>query len=390
MHQHNSNNHPMSSTPSITSSSTFDTYRKQGDIFTFLEKLPSLRDAQIWLNVFFAKEAKSVQPTSTPIYSPTQPLADGEFFVVQRKTADGKNVDIWDEYKNIVLKTPDGWIFSGTVSYAPIHVAEYGIFQVGGSAPLPPPVVTETGGTPAAPVAVVATPVQADVATTPAPVAAPTVGTPTPVPVAPVPTPVADVATPTPTPVAAAVATPAPTPTPAVVPTPAEVAPAKTSSSTTPSTANQQAAPSTGQAPGYIIPTFVFTKPINAPAPAAAAPTSPLTWIKSIYETESMLCLPYSEACKVGNAIRAELSPEQNRELLAWCMAKYKTTKRADLANLIGYINRWALKDSVVAETYFRYAANNGYPLAMSNLVFMNVPDRDYWQAELGRSGYKC
>lgn len=383
-------------------SSVFKTYRKQGDIFTFLDKVPTIRDAQISLGVLFAKELKSMQLNATPVYSPTSPIGNGENFIVQKRGTDGKSIDVWDEYKNVVCKVPAGWILSEVITYEPVYVAEYGIIQVSEpmvvTAMLTSEPVTVTTPTPTVPTIIPSTtptPTTSPLIITPifvpipSPISTPVLTrVPSPVPAPPAPVPTVSVSDPTPT----------PTPTPvAITPTPIPVVKAQVSSpiiATSTSTFAPRPSPPTplphiNAMPGYITPTFVFTKPIDT-APVATETNYSLSQIKSIYATESKVCMPYPEACKVGNAIRFTLSLEDNKNLLSWCMAKYKETRRPDIANLIGYINRWVLKDPVIAETFFRYAANSKYPLAMSNLIYMNVPDRASWEVSLLNSGYKC
>jgi hypothetical protein len=124
-----------------------------------------------------------------------------------------------------------------------------------------------------------------------------------------------------------------------------------------------------------------------------------LNFICSEYEVDkSKNCITYLEACEIGRQIREVMFDEDVDELYDWCTNKLNNVRvecsRADILNLLGYINYFYLNEEDVANNYFLLSAKLGYPLAIGNLIkySKNLSSKDInkWRAQLTKSTYVC
>ena len=119
-----------------------------------------------------------------------------------------------------------------------------------------------------------------------------------------------------------------------------------------------------------------------------------LAFIQAYYANEQKVCMPFNtDAVKVGDYIRKTLTSDDHKRLIEWCTKLNAESggMRSDVQSLLGYVNRWVLKNWTVAERHFRMAIaakNPVYPLAMVNLFQYGVSDGEALKAEVKALGY--
>jgi hypothetical protein len=114
-----------------------------------------------------------------------------------------------------------------------------------------------------------------------------------------------------------------------------------------------------------------------------------LGFIKSKYQVKSTDCMDFSLAKEIQKSLHS-LSGEAKLNLREWCRENSKASDRLDLINLLAIIYQ-NLGQQENAYHSVLYAAEHGYPLAISNLLvsFPSRIDSAKWIAKLKETGYK-
>lgn len=125
-----------SSSSTLLSPPTFDIGEELHYIFN---RSSTIEEARKELLEYFEAAEIGIQTTKDIEYSAITPLEDGSHIVVQRKNANGKPRDKWDEYQVTVKTRDNGWFMSNMVPYYDIQpIAVYGIIKMSHNTPYLP------------------------------------------------------------------------------------------------------------------------------------------------------------------------------------------------------------------------------------------------------------
>lgn len=347
--------------------------KKVSGVRNFLAKSSTLVDARIALKEHLATLNYLILPDANPVHNKEKPINHGQSFLVQKTDAmKSKYLDEWLEYCNFVHqnKPSSFWTNSEPVTtYTPILVSKYSIMQICGPIPTFPAAsialeaksgdrfptwsISDSAVSTAIPVQIVTATPQKLPAEKPQQIP---------------------------------IATSYKRPTPPIAPAPTAFTPVVVSK-VLPTKKEEKVEPGEGKEMKVevVVPTVAES--------AQQISKRALNMIKSIYSVETASCLNFNVFSEVAT-LSSKMSIDDTNELISWAQTvqshrRYSNmVMRADLYNLVGYVNYFVLSNSRASIECFRIAANLGYPLAMYYLISI-FEENDNWANKFAASNYR-